>query len=140
MANALKNRDGVRGIAVVVAPHHRGVGGIGTEHHHAHVLPQRQDVLVLQQHYTLAGQLQCRLLVLPAADDVLGNRGPGHEVVAIEVAEVEASLEQTSHAHVDLFLGDFACRHRLGQRLVVRAALHVGAGAHSLCRRLVGIG
>ena len=78
--------------------------------------------------------------MLLAADDALGNARPRHHFVAIEVAKVEASLQQPAHAHVDLFLGNFACCHRLGQRLVVLSALHIGACQHSLCRCLVGVG
>ena len=64
---------------------------------------------------------------------------PLHERVGVQLAKLEARLEQPLYAHVDLFFGYLASLHGIGQPLVVAAALHVGAAEHCLCRRAGGI-
>ena len=65
--DAVEDGDGLIGRAVVVAPHHRLVGGIGTNDGNLLlILLERQDVsVILQQDDALAGHLKrdiCRLL------------------------------------------------------------------------------
>ena len=67
-------------------------------------------------------------------DDALGNPSPLYEVVAVEVAHLEAGDEQAAQRVVEVALLDVAAAHGLGQMAVLRATLHVGAGKDGLCR------
>ena len=68
VADALQDGGGMGGEAIVVAPHHHRVVGIGSHHHDVMgILGQGQQlVFILQQHHSLACYLQGQCLVFLA--------------------------------------------------------------------------
>ena len=71
-----------------------------------------------------------------AGHDTVGNLSPGIQLVGIEVTELKAGNEQSFQATVEIGFLDVSTTYGLGQMLVFRAALHVGACQDSLCRCL----
>ena len=65
--------------------------------------------------------------------------GPGHQLVAVEVAQLETGYQQSAQTTVQVGLPDVAPPDGLGQVLIFRAALHIGAGQHGLGRCLGSI-
>ena len=125
----------MRGITRVVAPHHNRVVGVRPHHHHvASSRGQWQHPIVLEQHDTLAGHLQSQLLMSRRSNRALGQCCPGIYAVRVEVAQFETRYEQSAQTAVQVGLFDVAAPHRLGQVLVFRAALHIGASQHRLGR------
>ena len=67
-----------------------------------------------------------------AGDEALGQLCPGIQFVGIEVTELKAGNEQSFQATVEIGFLDVSTTYGLGQMLVFRAALHVGACQHGL--------
>ena len=142
VADAFQYGHRMGGLTVVDAPHHRGVGGIGTHDDDlGRVFLQGQRVvLVVQQHHLLACHGQRQVLVSLAGDDALGYAGPFDEGVGIEITQVEPCLEQLRDATVDLLLRDGAGLDGLGQCLIVAATFEVGTAEDGLGGGCPGIG
>ena len=125
------------GITAIVAPLHNAVVGIRA-HHDDVPLPfcggQGQAPVVLQQHHTLAGHLQCQLLVLLRGNDRRGNLSPLYQFVTVEVTQFEAGRQQASQTGVDLGLRYIAAFDGGRQILVFRTALQVGTAHHGFGR------
>ena len=102
--------------AIVVAPLHGTVVGVGTNHSNLHITLQwQQVVLVLQEHHTLAGHLQGQCAVFVAADDAVRNLVPFIRNVLIHFTQAEACCEQAKHMLVDVTLLDESATHGIRQ-------------------------
>ena len=132
------------GHAVVVAPHHRSVVGIGADDgNFLGVLLQWQDIIfILKEHNGLAGHVEGRQRVFLARHLGIRDLRPLNERRIVHLAQVETALQQADDVLVDLGLGHQAAPYSLGDALVgiAVAALHIGTGYRGLGRGMGGIG
>ena len=128
--------------AVVVAPLHSTVVGVGTNHSYLHVALQREQVvLVLQQHHTLMGHLQGECAMLLTSDHIERNLVPLVRDILIHLSQTEAGREQTQHVLVDVALLDESATHGIGQGSKCLTTFEVGSAENGGggCRSTVGM-
>lgn len=100
--DAVEDGDGAVGRTVVVAPHHGSVVGIGPDDGDGFPtgLEGEHPSLVLEEHQTLPGHVECQLAVGLG----IHHRGrylrPLHQLRVVHLAEVEASFKQPEHVLV----------------------------------------
>ena len=99
-ANAFEQGDGLAGEAVVVAPLHHTIAGIGADNGHLHLLVQGEQVgLVLQQDEAFLSHLQSQCLVFLAIDYAIRNITPGH--ILVHLTQFKACSQQAFKRTVD---------------------------------------
>src|SRR5690554_5501862 len=137
--NAIQNGNGINGGAVVVAPEHHFVVGIGTNHRNflsSVFVEWKHIVLVVQQGHGLLSHLIGQLLMLLTVQYRGGNLCPGHQLVVVHVAQIKTAKQHTHQTSIDVLLANQVLFYRLREQfivVIVPDTFHIGTRHYATC-------
>src|SRR5690554_5101164 len=139
LLNTIQNGNGINGGAVVVAPEHHFVVGIGTNHRNflsSVFVEWKHIVLVVQQGHGLLSHLIGQLLMLLTVQYRGGNLCPGHQFIVVHFTQIKAANQHTHQTPIDVLLANQVLFYRLREQfivVIVPDTFHIGTRHYATC-------